>query len=295
MRYDAFGKVTWLDSAFATKANSAYNWNRTFTGQVLDAETGLMLYRNRFYHTGLGRFVQRDPIGYEANDVSLYRYVGNGATRWVDPMGFRSWSEWAQEQARQAKDWARDRAIDAFCDSVGTAAENLNNSQVGLCMCGIAQAADIVNSLIPPAGAVGTTIIGATPAPGLAAGGVAAGIIEGIDCGCTVSRALELSCKSTKEKFSKPMATLYALVGVADCISAMPPWGAFDMPADALISGIQNSIASQGQEVLPVGSAEACCALLDSIGAQNDLDDYLRQMKNMDNRIRGLLRRFGML
>jgi RHS repeat-associated protein len=80
MRYDAFGKVTWLDAAFNAKANSGFAWNRTFTGQVLDSETGLMLYRNRFYHTGLGRFVQRDPIGYAAEDLSLYRYVGNDST-----------------------------------------------------------------------------------------------------------------------------------------------------------------------------------------------------------------------
>jgi RHS repeat-associated protein len=76
MRYDVFGKVTWLDAAFGSKAVSGFAWSRTFTGQVLDAEAGLMLYRMRHYHTGLGRFVQRDPIGYEAGDVSLYRHVG---------------------------------------------------------------------------------------------------------------------------------------------------------------------------------------------------------------------------
>jgi len=87
LRYDAFGKITWLDAAFAVKANSAYAWNRTFTGQVFDAETGLMLYRNRFYHTGLGRFVSRDPIGYDAGDVSLYRYVGNSPQQYSDKFG----------------------------------------------------------------------------------------------------------------------------------------------------------------------------------------------------------------
>jgi RHS repeat-associated protein len=87
MKYDAFGKVTWLDAAFTAKPTSAYAWNRTFTGQVLDAETSLMLYRNRFYHTGLGRFVSRDPIGYDAGDKSLYRYVGNMPHRGFDPMG----------------------------------------------------------------------------------------------------------------------------------------------------------------------------------------------------------------
>ena len=90
MKYDAFGKITWLDSAFATKANSGFVWSRTFTGQVLDSETGLMLYRNRYYHTGLGRFVKRDPIGYWAGDTSLYRYVGNKTTTFLDPIGFET-------------------------------------------------------------------------------------------------------------------------------------------------------------------------------------------------------------
>ena len=87
MKYDAFGKITWLDASFAVKANSAYAWNRTFTGQVFDGETGLMLYRNRYYHTGLGRFLQRDPIGYRAWDVSLYRYVKNTPQFSTDSFG----------------------------------------------------------------------------------------------------------------------------------------------------------------------------------------------------------------
>ncbi len=75
--YDAFGNVNGLNS----------DWNRTFTGQVLDAETGLMLYRNRFYSTELGRFLQRDPIGYEAEDENLVRYVLNSPVDLVDPSG----------------------------------------------------------------------------------------------------------------------------------------------------------------------------------------------------------------
>ena len=87
MKYDAFGKITWMSVSFVAKANSDLAWNRTFTGQVLDAETGLMLYRNRFYHTGLGWFVQRDPIGYEAGDVSVYRYVANNPVNGFDTFG----------------------------------------------------------------------------------------------------------------------------------------------------------------------------------------------------------------
>ncbi len=55
-KYDAFGKRTAL-------MNSSVDFDRAFTGQVYDKETGLMLYRNRYYSTELGRFVSRDPIG----------------------------------------------------------------------------------------------------------------------------------------------------------------------------------------------------------------------------------------
>jgi len=90
MRYDAFGRITWLNAVFAVKGNSDFAWNRAFTGQVLDSETGMMLYRNRVYHAGLGRFVQRDPIGYRGRDVSLYRYVFNAPQFLADAFGLRS-------------------------------------------------------------------------------------------------------------------------------------------------------------------------------------------------------------
>jgi RHS repeat-associated protein len=88
MRYDAFGRITWLSAAFATKGNSDFAWSRTFTGQVLDNETGMMLYRNRFYHAGLGRFVQRDPIGYRVGEVNLFRYSRNKPLIYTDPSGY---------------------------------------------------------------------------------------------------------------------------------------------------------------------------------------------------------------
>ena len=90
MKYDGFGKITWMNASFGTLSASAYAWNRTFTGQVLDSETGLMLYRNRYYNTGLGRFVTRDPIGYRAGDNSLYRYVGNRTVNFQDEFGLQT-------------------------------------------------------------------------------------------------------------------------------------------------------------------------------------------------------------
>ena len=101
MKYDAFGSVTWMDAAFATKSSSGYAWNRTFTGQVRDSELGLMLYRNRYYSTGLGRFINRNLIGYLAGDVNLYRYVGNMPVDALDPLGLDvcDWVAWGSNGA----------------------------------------------------------------------------------------------------------------------------------------------------------------------------------------------------
>ena len=89
MKYDAFGKIMWMDANFLSKADSDNAWNRTFTGQTLDVKTGLMLYRMRYHHTGLGRFINRDPIRYRAGDANLYRYVFNKPNINLDPLGLQ--------------------------------------------------------------------------------------------------------------------------------------------------------------------------------------------------------------
>ena len=48
----------------------------TFTGRRLDVESDLMQYRNRYYHTGLGRFISRDPAGAPTTG-SLYVYAAD--------------------------------------------------------------------------------------------------------------------------------------------------------------------------------------------------------------------------
>ena len=40
-----------------------------------------------YYHAQMGRFINRDPIGYEGGDRNLYRYVGNRSVSAVDPFG----------------------------------------------------------------------------------------------------------------------------------------------------------------------------------------------------------------
>ena len=85
--YDAYGEVTELDPDFTSFFGSGYEWEYTYTGRREDAESGLMYYRNRYYDTELGRFINRDPIGYAAGDENLYRYVGGNPVGWVDPDG----------------------------------------------------------------------------------------------------------------------------------------------------------------------------------------------------------------
>jgi RHS repeat-associated protein len=86
--YDAFGKQNIFDENFTAKTGTEFSWNRAFTGQVLDSETGVMLYRNRYYHVELGRFINRDPIEYVAGDMNIYRITFNKAILDVDPFGY---------------------------------------------------------------------------------------------------------------------------------------------------------------------------------------------------------------
>jgi len=47
------------------------------------------LVRRREYSPTLGRFIERDPIGFEAGDNNWYRFVANGPTGNTDPSGLQ--------------------------------------------------------------------------------------------------------------------------------------------------------------------------------------------------------------
>jgi RHS repeat-associated protein len=98
---DGLGTVTELtDSTGVTAQSYAYDaWGNvleqtgsienpyTYTGRELDIETGLSYYRARHYDQRIGRFLQKDPIGFAGGDVNLYTYVGNNPMNRVDPKG----------------------------------------------------------------------------------------------------------------------------------------------------------------------------------------------------------------
>ncbi len=94
--YSAYGKPLFLDAnanLLDPQASTIGN-PYLFTGRRLDEETGLYYYRARMYDAELGRFVSRDPIGYRAGDVSLYRYAGGNSLLWLDPEGFAGRRFW---------------------------------------------------------------------------------------------------------------------------------------------------------------------------------------------------------
>jgi RHS repeat-associated protein len=61
-----------------------------YDGYYHDAETGLEFVNARYYSSDLGRFIARDPIGYEAGSLSLYQYVEGSPIGFTDPLGLES-------------------------------------------------------------------------------------------------------------------------------------------------------------------------------------------------------------
>ena len=77
--YDAYGQIA---DEVGTLANPF-----TYTSREFDAESGLYFYRARYYDSAAGRFTQEDPIGFQGQDVNLYRYVFNNPVKFADPLG----------------------------------------------------------------------------------------------------------------------------------------------------------------------------------------------------------------
>ena len=105
-QYDAYGKQTVItdgndgdtivnfgaNDVRTVGGNSTVNNPYMYTGQRFDPETGLMYYKNRYMSTDLGRFLSRDPIGYEGG-INLYEYANSEPTMRLDSYGQKSYME----------------------------------------------------------------------------------------------------------------------------------------------------------------------------------------------------------
>ena len=85
--YDVYGAATITDAAGNVLTVSGQGNRFMFTGREYLAPVGIYDYRNRVYSASLGRFLQTDPIRFQAGDINIYRYVGNSPVNGIDPMG----------------------------------------------------------------------------------------------------------------------------------------------------------------------------------------------------------------
>jgi len=95
--YEPYGSVTFADSAGVERTEAAaLNKTLLFQGRRYDPETGFYYYRNRYYSPVLGRFLQRDPAGYQ-DGMSLYLFAGSSPLLRLDFLGLDDVPHWVEE------------------------------------------------------------------------------------------------------------------------------------------------------------------------------------------------------
>ena len=82
--YTAYGQPTILDASASVLSSSAISNRYTYTGREWDATLALYHFRARWMNSVAGRFLGRDPIGYE-DGVSLHQLNVNLSS--LDPEG----------------------------------------------------------------------------------------------------------------------------------------------------------------------------------------------------------------
>lgn len=93
VEYDPYGERTVFPAGGGSQEHSSVGLDFSNTTYRHDQETGLLYGRNRYLHTGWGRFATMDPAGPWAdasNAGNAYASVGNAPTTMVDPLGL--WS-----------------------------------------------------------------------------------------------------------------------------------------------------------------------------------------------------------
>ena len=86
--YTAYGQPTILAADGTTSlTTSAVNNRYTYTAREWDSTIGLYHFRARWMSSLTGRFLTRDPIGYEGSPENLYEYLEGRSLIHKDPTG----------------------------------------------------------------------------------------------------------------------------------------------------------------------------------------------------------------
>ena len=100
-----YGTTQLMTPSWTAASSTAIPWKHTFQGLAGNTFTGLYDARNRDYSPTLGRFIEPDPIGFQAGDSNFYRFVGNGPVGRNDPMGLDWGAGWIQDGLSEFGGW----------------------------------------------------------------------------------------------------------------------------------------------------------------------------------------------
>ncbi len=78
--YNGFGGIT-------SETDANFRGRYAWTGREINTEIELQYNRARWYDAGTGRWISQDPLGFDAGDSNLYRYVFNAHLHSTDPSG----------------------------------------------------------------------------------------------------------------------------------------------------------------------------------------------------------------
>jgi RHS repeat-associated protein len=91
--YSDYGEVTVQRADGTAKPEEYWLGNRhTYTGRLVERNTGMLQHRHRYMAPAIGRFVQRDPLGGWADAANLgsaLGYAGSGPIIFGDPFGLQ--------------------------------------------------------------------------------------------------------------------------------------------------------------------------------------------------------------
>jgi RHS repeat-associated protein len=86
--YTPYGEASLLTPGWAEQIPPPeVPWQHQFQGLKITEMTGLAYVRNRDFSASLGRFIELDPMGFNAGDNNFYRFVGNRPIDQLDPLG----------------------------------------------------------------------------------------------------------------------------------------------------------------------------------------------------------------